>query len=496
MKKENFKRRACRRVRRSVLRLGRSALSVLLCLAMLLTTFCFFDIGSLVSEAKIETAANENPSVYFYVPEAIYLAPKINSLTTAQTYNFQWFIQNTVTTSDTSIEPTVKTGYDTEGYVYFSYANLSGNVTLSAKFLNSSMGALSGGSITNTAMSTDGMYQKAEITQSSKSPSLAASATGCYIEWTASYTDSVDGYAKTVTAYTYVYKPYIQPFGVALKTINDRGLDSYGDNISWISGVHGYSEIGGRIPRAETNGSGLVTFSSTNNTNVTAGSYNTTQVYVQFSDYWKRTADDNWSGDWLTDSNSNFSTKTFYMSEVKDGHNYGNTSLLHFAVSPKAKMTVDISRYTNFSQIPNLTVGMMVTNDKDTEGGGAWYVANAGNDTTGRTTNIQRNGTSTAESYWNSNRDNIMASVGNYNNLVSDAEKEGVKYNGTWIKNTSGMSENSVCSVKTGYFNHDSSKTGSSNNYGGDTIWNISRMSVDVHALNKSSSVQPCAMRK
>ena len=85
MKKENFKRRACRRVRRSVLRLGRSALSVLLCLAMLLTTFCFFDIGSLVSEAKIETAANENPSVYFYVPEAIYLAPKINSLTSANT---------------------------------------------------------------------------------------------------------------------------------------------------------------------------------------------------------------------------------------------------------------------------------------------------------------------------------------------------------------------------------------------------------------------------
>ena len=487
MKKENFKRRACRRVRRSVLRLGRSALSVLLCLAMLLTTFCFFDIGSLVSEAKIETAANENPSVYFYVPEAIYLAPKINSLTSANTYNFQWFIQNTVETSDTSKEPTVKTGYDTSGYVYFSYANLSGNVTLSAKFLSSTMGALSGGSITDVTMSDDGKYKKATIKQGSTSPSLAASATGCYIEWTASYKDSVDGYQKTVTAYTYVYKPYIQPFGVALKTINNRGDNSYGDNISWISGVHGYSETGGRIPRAETNGSGLVTFSSTNNTNVTAGSYNTTQVYVQFSDYWRRTADNNWSGDWLTDSNSNFSTKTFNMSEVDDGHNYGNTSLLHFAVSPKAKMTVDISRYTNFSQIPNLTVGMMVTNDKDTKRSGAWYVADAGNDTTGRTTNIQRNGTGTAESYWNSNRVNIMASVGNYNSLVSDAEVEGVKYNGTWIKNTSGMSENSTCTVKTGYFNHDSDKTGSNNNYGGDTIWNISRMSVDVHALNKSS---------
>ena len=30
---------------------GRSTLSLLLCLTMLLTTFCFFDIGSVISEA-------------------------------------------------------------------------------------------------------------------------------------------------------------------------------------------------------------------------------------------------------------------------------------------------------------------------------------------------------------------------------------------------------------------------------------------------------------
>ena len=37
---------------------GRSTLSVILCLTMLLTTFCFFDIGSVISNAMVTVTEN------------------------------------------------------------------------------------------------------------------------------------------------------------------------------------------------------------------------------------------------------------------------------------------------------------------------------------------------------------------------------------------------------------------------------------------------------
>ena len=40
-------------MKRKLSKLGRSTVSVLLCLGMLLTTFCFFDIGSVISEALV-----------------------------------------------------------------------------------------------------------------------------------------------------------------------------------------------------------------------------------------------------------------------------------------------------------------------------------------------------------------------------------------------------------------------------------------------------------
>ena len=85
-------------------KLGRSTLSALLCLTMLLTTFCFFDIGSLISEAIISkgdhalteagtTSTPLSPPLYFYVPEAIYLVPQVNSWISQTRSQFQYFIQ-------------------------------------------------------------------------------------------------------------------------------------------------------------------------------------------------------------------------------------------------------------------------------------------------------------------------------------------------------------------------------------------------------------------
>ena len=204
-------------------KLGRSTLSALLCLTMLLTTFCFFDIGSLISEAIIskgdhaltEAGTTSTPlsaPVYFYVPEAIYLAPKVNSWISETSSNFQYFIQNTVNTSNTSVAPTVRKGekasFEKTGYVYFSYANISGDVTLTTRNIKASTitdsppTTLSGGSISSLDLTTVDKYQRATITTASTSPSIAAEDTGYYIEWTASFKDASDGHTKSVTAYT------------------------------------------------------------------------------------------------------------------------------------------------------------------------------------------------------------------------------------------------------------------------------------------------------
>ena len=70
-------------------KLGRSVLSSVLCLVMLLTTLVFFDIGSVISDAVVGVTSNTptdeaSNQVIFYVPEIIYLAPSTSSTSSFQ----------------------------------------------------------------------------------------------------------------------------------------------------------------------------------------------------------------------------------------------------------------------------------------------------------------------------------------------------------------------------------------------------------------------------
>ena len=70
-------------MKRKLSKLGRSTVSVLLCLVMLLTTFCFFDIGSVISEALVSksdhalTEAGSDSSTFakynILMPELVYI---------------------------------------------------------------------------------------------------------------------------------------------------------------------------------------------------------------------------------------------------------------------------------------------------------------------------------------------------------------------------------------------------------------------------------------
>ena len=69
-----------KRMIKKLTKFGRSTLSVILCLTMLLTTFCFFDIGSVISNAMVIVTENNKmkgslSSQFMYAPEIAYLKP-------------------------------------------------------------------------------------------------------------------------------------------------------------------------------------------------------------------------------------------------------------------------------------------------------------------------------------------------------------------------------------------------------------------------------------
>ncbi|MBQ7541797.1 MAG: InlB B-repeat-containing protein [Clostridia bacterium] len=477
----------------------RKTLSVTVALIMVFTTFCFAQ--PITASAAVNTTSASNAAdVNFVVPEAIYLKPTWNSYYAAQQMSFQWYVNNTMNSSG---GVTLDTGEASTGRIYFKYAGAT-KADITFEWLDGTGKATSGGAVrygdTNdryagTAYTMTGGNSYITISAGT-SPSMSASQTGAYLRWTATFTDSTDNRVKTATAYTYVYKPYVQPVGTAIKTINDRGSNHWGQNLSWISGVHDTdsSALGDYYPNTSltSSGSGLLVLSSSNQSGcVAVGDYG--GLYAQFAtgsdstSRFKYTASNTSSAGWLNQNGSPLYVpdKSFrYVLNDKTGHSSGDDAFNTLAYSPTAVMTVDISRYTNLNQIPNLSLGLFVTDDEASDSGGAWFVANYnGTPTTSDDKDYFKNNTSHAKEIWDryAAAKDIKA-VGSYDDR-SASEAEGVKYNGRWPKALSTSAGTSTYYVGTGYFNHQ----GSGSNYGGDTIWNVSELRMKVTRYDKST---------
>ena len=434
----------------------------------------------------MKTTTPLSAPLYFYVPETIYLAPNIDSSRKSSSANFQWFIQNNVNTT-TAGAATTKTGYDTEGYVYFSYANAdtTQNVSLTATTLNTSGSVISGGSIKSLTFSDDGVYKKATITQESTSPSLTAATTGYYIRWTVKYTDAVDGYEKQAVAYTYVYKPYIQPTGVAFESRNEAGKNHDGSDIVWVSGVHGNDTLGERFPNSVNGGNrSLVTFSSTAQSDKLLGEAGI-KWYAQFPTWFGASAKDNTPSEWLNTSASTYlPKKTFNYLKYYEGHGgfWGgsNPNSNHsWMTAPQTSLYVDTSRYSNLKDIPNLSAGLFVTDIEKTKSAdkGAWYVADATDtkETVSQTENQRdKNNFGSARTlYYNYKK--IIANQGEFDSQ-GDYHKEGVKYNGPInIDLMKGAGDQKVYQVKATYTNSQST----------DKITNAGVMPIKVYQNDK-----------
>ena len=283
---------------------SKRALSLLMTIALLMTTLVFFDIGATMAFAAKDpitvTDSGSGDKVYFYVPEQVYLKPSLNAHKNQERANFQWFVDAEIDKNTHEISK-LNTGEKSSGNLYFYYRNAS-SVSITFKYLNSDFKEMQAYTSTSESTSTKNYanmnssikfstYSNAispvntrtdssrtryslnsnlidtTITNESVSPYIISTESGCYIEWTATFVDSLDGLTKNVVAYTYVYKPNIMPAGNAMFIKNDRGYDHDNSAISWISGFHSLNNyaVGKYYPVVgQGNNRSILPFSSTN----------------------------------------------------------------------------------------------------------------------------------------------------------------------------------------------------------------------------------------
>ena len=486
---------------KKVHRTCKKALSVLLALTLMLTTFICFDIGALFGSAvdassAITVSDNSASNVYFYAPEQIYLEPKLTGYTAQDKYNYQWFVDSTV--NDSTKLQTLRTGENSTGNFYFYYENAS-SVTVSYKYLTNSMTDMT--AYTQTSQTSSGDYANANcnikldeyatplrayntsgtasyiyytkagnkidttITRESSSPYLAAGTKGYYIEWKATFVDKLDGQTKVAYAYTYVYKPYLQPVGTAINTNNYRGNNSYGYDISWISGIHSFNTSSTKAthsPNSTNGGKSLVTFSSSNPNGVQLGEAGT-RLYAQFATQVVSNGNFFYTGmnnesayNWVNGDGSPYlKAKSFRFVENKIDSSSKDVSQYTLATSPEAYLTVDVSRYHNLSNVPNLSAGLMVTSDEGSDNG-AWYVADGTGkvDSSDEIIDLNHNNDTPARTLYN-NYKTYMANQGDFDNR-GPYEGEGVKYNGPVVIPISTTNGNVTYKVRAGYHNYQS----------------------------------------
>lgn len=268
-------------------------------------------------------------SMYFYVPETIY----INPIASGSKYDFQYYVDRAATA-----DSVLDTSYNkTTGNVFFSCAKAS-NVSITA--------SISGGSVTlGQSSATNGLI-KTTMT------GYANTYSDKTIEWTATYTNTATGRQMTTKAYTYCYAP--------LKATSGTTVISASAQAGYNSSTHTDTNIGitGWIVGAHTVDAKAYTISS-----VSSG-----------------TVDNGLPGDGRGGYRNNYleapsTVPTNGRDDIQGlyDNSYGGGSgffrkndNVNYQTGGKGTLYVDSSRYTNLGQIPDLYVGIDC-NQKDSK---------------------------------------------------------------------------------------------------------------------------------
>lgn len=255
-------------------------------------------------------------SMYFYVPETIYINPIVSS----SKYNFQYYVDRAATA-----DSVLDTSYNkTTGNVFFSCAKAS-NVSITA--------SISGGSVTlGQSSATNGLI-KTTMTGYSTTYSNKT------IEWTATYTNIATGRQMTTKAYTYCYAPITT--STISATANERYKGAWNHDkasscvTAWLVGAASVENNRYKITSAssgsaatdkpDAEGTYKYNYLLTPTASIPTAGHNNVNVYNEGTGGSGLYREDN-DAEWFTGG--------------------------------KGTIYVDSSRYTNLNQIPDLYIGL------------------------------------------------------------------------------------------------------------------------------------------
>lgn len=268
-------------------------------------------------------------SMYFYVPETIYINPIVSS----SKYNFQYYVDRAATA-----DSVLDTSYNkTTGNVFFSCAKAS-NVSITA--------SISGGSVTlGQSSATNGLI-KTTMT------GYANTYSDKTIEWTATYTNTATGRQMTTKAYTYCYAP--------LKATNGTTVISASAQAGYNSRTHTDTNIGitGWIVGAHTVDAKAYTISSVSSGTVDNGSPGDGRGGYK-NNYLEAPS--------TVPTNGRDDIQGLYDNSYGGGSGFfRKNDNVNYQTGGKGTLYVDSSRYTNLGQIPDLYVGIDC-NQKDSK---------------------------------------------------------------------------------------------------------------------------------
>lgn len=291
------------------------------------------------------------------------------------------------------------------------------------------------------------------------------------IQWaiTIYYNDSKDS-GTTYYAFSTLYAPNIMPVGAAIRVKAQASDNVFVQEISWLSGVHSINESTDIDKRKTPNlmtssqGKGMLGFLGTSNaafsdgTRISGLKGSVGDMYAVFASddpatsyFWAGQTGSSLSGegqgcaDWFNGStNLGIYSFDWYNQDRNPDSNY-LSALLYSSAS--GKITIDTSRYTNLNQIPNLGVGLLVT-DNDGGRSSSWYVADFSDSYTyGKVTDYWQKTEGDSTRYYGEHG-TILGGVANnsnysdYNSSLQGDSSTGLKYAGSWnreLKSGSGV---------------------------------------------------------
>ncbi len=392
--------------------------------------------------------------VLISVPETVYMTPSTGASTKGQ-----YYVNNTIDANgNVSLQ---STNGDTTGYIAIYAPGMTAfefNVAIAGQADSSATFSFENTSFTTEYMAsancgdTKGYIFYDGVNLEGLTSGLSAGSTAL-AEWTFKISYA-DGSVNTYYAYSTLYAPYLVPVGSAVRVNAKATNNTYAQTISWISGVHSINASSdGRQPNfiLSSQGRGMLGFLGANNsayvgsTAVSGVKGSVGDMYAVFAStdasnsYFRAgqsgsSLDNAGCVDWFNGSSTlGINSFDYYDTEGNPSSNY-RSGLLYSKAS--GNITIDTSRYSNLNQIPNLGVGLLVT---DNENGSiaSWYVADFSDTYTyGKVTDYFQKNESDSTKFF-ADRGTLLgsqlANATDYNSSLSSSYAgAGLKYAGSW----------------------------------------------------------------